>query len=508
MVRSLAAPFLAVLFLLLIPVAASAHAQVVALDPVDGARLPISPGSVSVTFNEDISLAPDGLRVIRPDGTLADRGEDTVTGTTVSQVIATLPAGWYVMAWSIISTDGHVVHGSSTFAVGDADAALRPVASSLPSTLEIGLWVTRGLADLLLLVAAGIGMAWTLLGARTGRVRRLWRGALLLGVVATAAWLAVEIADGAATWLGTQYAWSGVTRLLLLGLGLGLLLLRPGRTRAATGAALLAVLTLAWGGHATDSPVTSLTLAVHLLAAATWLGAAPAVALVMWDRVVPDGTATLVVRGFSRLATVALFVLVAGGSASALLLTNGLEGGLTIYVWIVLAKIGVVSIAALMGAWGRRGLSRGTDRGRYRRLFLLDSTLLVVVVMLSSALTLVGPHQGHAGHEGHDLMSPRCSMTVGQAPTTFGAAVVADPGRPGTNQLLVAGVPAGMQGVSLELAHRYTGGVSISLPLTAGERGWSGSAALPFTGDWTVTAVVRVDTFTEARGSCDISIAP
>ncbi len=201
------------------------------------------------------------------------------------------------------------------------------------------------------------------------------------------------------------------------------------------------MVTLAWGGHATGSPLTSLTLMFHLLAAMTWLGAAPAVALVMWDRTVLDDDALGTVRRFSRLATFALVVLVVGGAASGLLLTNGLEGGLTIYVWILLAKVVVVGVAAAMGAWGRRGLGHGADRGRYRQLFLLDSGLLVAVAFLSSALTLVGPHQGHAGHDDHMIGSPRCSMTVGQGNGAFGAAFVADPGTPGSNQAAGVGYP-------------------------------------------------------------------
>ena len=99
-------------------------------------------------------------------------------------------------------------------------------------------------------------------------------------------------------------------------------------------------------------------------------------------------------------------------------------------------------------------------------------------------------------------------MTLGQPGSTSGAAFIADPGTPGTNALLVSGVPAGVQGVTVELLHLYTGGSPISVPLTQDQRGWVGTAALPFTGDWTVTALVRIDTFTEARGSCDITIEP
>jgi hypothetical protein len=226
---------------------------------------------------------------------------------------------------------------------------------------------------------------------------------------------------------------------------------------------------------------------------------------VVWDRRVPDEPDALgVVRRFSRTASVTLIAVIGGGAVSALLLTNGLEGGLSTYVWIVLAKLGVVGLAALMGALGRRGLQRDADRGRYRRLFLTDAGLLIVVAALSSALTLVGPHQAHADHGGHDVASPRCAMSVGDVGTTF----VADPGTPGINGLTVTGPDPSVDGVSVSLEHPYAAGAAIEAPLASSHHGWTGSAALPFTGTWTVTVAVRVDTFTEVRGTCQITIAP
>lgn len=490
--------------LLLLPLAASAHAGVLATDPVDGARLPVSPTGVSVTFNEQVTLAPGGLRVIRPDGTLADDGDEVEDGPTVTQAIDPLADGWYVMAWSIVSADGHVVHGTATFAVGDADAAARPAAAFGPSKLELALWLTRGAADLALLAGVGALVAWVLFGARTRRVAWLRTSLLILAVIAPAAWVLVEVADAGTGWLSTGYALSGLVRLALLLAAIVALLLRPARERVALACGVLAVATLAVGGHATDSPLTGVTLMVHLLAGVTWLGAAPAVALALWDRRVTDDDALSVVRRFSRAATVTLVLVMGGGAASALLLTNGLEGGLTSYVWIVLAKLAVVGLAALMGAVGRRGLTHEAGRGRYRRLFLADAGILVVVAALSSALTLVGPHQDHAGHEGHDLGSPRCAMAVGDIGTTF----VADPGTPGTNTLLVTGPDATVQGVDVSLVHPYAEGAGIEVPLVSGHHGWEGSAVLPFTGTWTVTVQVRVDTFTEVSGSCEFQVVP
>lgn len=490
---------------LLLPAGASAHAGVVATDPVDGARLPVAPATVSVTFNEPVTLASEGLRVVRPDGSLADVGPEDVSATIVRQAIAPLADGWYVMAWSIVSEDGHVVHGSVTFAVGDADAAARPLPGGTPSALEAALWVTRGTADLALLAGVGALVAGVALAARTRRVAVLRGVALMVAALASAAWLLVEVSDAGADWLSTPYAMTGLARTLLLVGALALVLIRPTRDRAALACGGGALVTLALGGHATGSPLTSLTLAVHLLAGVTWLGAAPAVALVLWDRGVPDEPEALgTVRSFSRLATVTLLAVLGGGIASALLLTNGLEGGPSLYGAIVLAKAGVVGVAALLGARGRRGLATGARRHAYQRLFLLDASLLVVVAGLSSALTLVGPHQGHAGHQGHAAGEPRCAVTL----PSGGAAIVLDPGRPGSNGITVTGPAPTARGVGVSLRHPFAGGASTDVTLAPADGAWAGSVALPFTGDWRATILVRVDSFTEQRASCTLRVSP
>jgi hypothetical protein len=164
----------------------------------------------------------------------------------------------------------------------------------------------------------------------------------------------------------------------------------------------------------------------------------------------------------------------------------------------------VVAVAVLLGVRGRRGLASGAGRDRYRRLFLLDAALLVGVASISSALTLVGPHGTHAGHDGHPIGSPRCAMSVDGIGTT----VVADPGTPGTNELTVTGPDPSVQGVTLELEHPYAEGAALEVPLTPHEHGWSSTAAMPFTGTWTATVQVRVDDFTQRSGSCDLTIAP
>ena len=55
---------LLVALLALAPGGVSAHAQLVSLDPPDGAILAASPAAVTLTFNEQIGLATGGLRVL------------------------------------------------------------------------------------------------------------------------------------------------------------------------------------------------------------------------------------------------------------------------------------------------------------------------------------------------------------------------------------------------------------------------------------------------------------
>ena len=324
-------------------------------------------------------------------------------------------------------------------------------------------------------------------------------------------WLVIEITDGGSTWLATEYAWSGIVRLVLLARALALLLLRPPRDHAPPRSRPCSPsLTLAWGGHATGSPLTSLTLAIHLLAAVTWLGAAPAVALVMWDRSVTDDDACTTVRGFSRLATVALFVLIAGGAASGLLLTNGLEGGLTIYVWIVLAKVGVVGVAAFMGACGRRGL-RHAGRPRSlpaavpaRRHAAGRGRVPVVGADPRRAARGTRRPRGtrrHLAPMQHDPGPARVDVR-GRRSSPI-------PGRRARTRCWSRACRRASQGVTVELLHQYTGGSPISR--AAGRRIRVAGSAPPCCRSRATGPSPRSCASTRSprpAARCDITIAP
>ena len=427
---------------------------------------------------------------------------ETVDGPEVRQPLPGLADGWYLVTWGAVSQDGHIIRAASVFAVGDADAASRPAGGGEPATDWL-VGTARGLADLGLLVAAGAWIAWWLLRARTRRVARLSLGATALAVGATLAWMLLEWADGGDAWVGRPAALAGALRLILLVVALVTARRAPQVAAAST---LVALLALALGGHALDSPLAVVLEAAHLLAAAVWLGAAPAVLLVLTDPVLDDPTGILVVRRFSSLATVALVVVGVAGAALALLLTDGLAGGLTTrYVLILATKVGVVGIAALTGALARRRLRGSPSRRTLRLVFTLDAGLLVLVIGLSSMLTLTGPHEGHAGHATHGPPgSTRCATEVGPA----SVAVVLAPAQPGTNELRIIGLPATVLSVEVELSHALSAGAPITASADRSADAWVAEPVLPLAGAWQATIAARVDRFTEARGACELIVGP
>jgi copper transport protein len=185
----------------------------------------------------------------------------------------------------------------------------------------------------------------------------------------------------------------------------------------------------------------------HLAAAVAWLGAAPAVLLVVRDAGAADAEAVDVVRRFSTLAGVVLLIVGGAGLLLAWDLSDGLASGLlTPWTLLLGAKVACVAGAAALGAWGRRHLGRDPERQRLARLFAFDASLLVAIALLSATLTLTGPHTGHAGPE--TAGDPRCTATVGDASLSL----VVAPGRAGTNEVVV-GVPTDVEGVTHLLGH-------------------------------------------------------
>jgi methionine-rich copper-binding protein CopC len=105
----------AIATLALVPSAALAHSNSVDSDPADDARIPTLPRVATVTFNEPVADAAFALT--RPDG----RTVKIRAGIDGVVVKAALPKdgvkGDYVLAYRVVSEDGHPVTGEVEFTV-------------------------------------------------------------------------------------------------------------------------------------------------------------------------------------------------------------------------------------------------------------------------------------------------------------------------------------------------------------------------------------------------------
>lgn len=217
------------------------------------------------------------------------------------------------------------------------------------------------------------------------------------------------------TALGGAMAARGVVALLALG---ALALLKPGGVAwgLTTGAGLVVAASFAWSGHAgaADGAGRYVHLAadaVHVIAAALWLGALAALTLLLSGRARVDEAALhRALHGFAGVGTLAVSLLVVTGLINSWFLV-GAEGAATLgaspYGRLLLGKLALFGVMLVLAAVNRLRLTPalGTDLasghdpesalGRLRRSVaaetLLGAALLGLVAVMG---TLAPPSAG------------------------------------------------------------------------------------------------------------------
>ena len=114
---------------------ASAHADLTGTSPVDGAVLESEPESLTLSFNSRIL---DGLAEIAVTNSL----DELVTGVVAESASTTVTALWpadlpgdtYVVAYRIVSEDGHPITGTFSFSYPDSQTVM---AESDVTTVDI-----------------------------------------------------------------------------------------------------------------------------------------------------------------------------------------------------------------------------------------------------------------------------------------------------------------------------------------------------------------------------------
>lgn len=526
--RELAARMLAVLAVLLAwcltALPASAHAVLIEAHPLDGESLATAPAELSLRFNEPVTVLAMSLLDARGEAVpgVEAHGQDELVTVRLP---ADLPPGGYFLSYRVASLDTHAVAAVLRFGIGAPapGAEVRPSAPTAGWAAALARWLVYATA------LGSSGLALFLLAVRpppavAARGQRLVPWLALAGLPALLLRFAVVgldlVGDPAAALL-TAAPWraalaSSVAPATALAV-LGLLLLAGGRRRwQHLVAALLIAASFALTGHAAAAQprwLAGSTLAVHVLAAAFWLGAFLPLA---WCLVLDGPAAAAVLRRFSRQAWAMLACLILAGATLAWLQLAGTPSALwqDAYGQRLLVKLslvaGLLAMAALNRLWLTPALAaRRAGAAPALRLTLgLDLALALAVLLVTATFPFSPPPRATAL-----MAAAESGVTVVAGGRGVQAGLTLIPGRPGANRLEIQlatpeGVPLAARAVDLawSLPEAGLGPLRVAAETTAPGIALAKGFALPRAGRWRLRLGVLVDDFTKLDIEAEIDI--
>ncbi|HET7520608.1 MAG TPA: copper resistance protein CopC, partial [Candidatus Limnocylindria bacterium] len=421
---------------LVLPAAASAHAELIGSDPEANASLLESPTDLTLTFSEAIDEASATVTLLTPEQVVIPGvGPLTVdrAGTVATVPLPTLTPGVYTVDYQVTSAvDGHVTSGIFAFLVDPSGTQAPPTSESSQTSLSTGLDVVlaRWLALAAALALVGIVVFW-LFSARpalahsgVSEVAAPWgpisiaAAATLLGLVLYLTLAAQPIiesgghlghGDSFPLDFAAPFGWTPFAiamRVAMLGafaafaLAVSHWIAHDEARRRSTPAPLSAdrgwlsvmlaagLLTLggmSFAGHAAaNGPLTAAIDLLHLVAAACWIGTLAGLALLVFRRreVVAEA-----LRHHSRIALAAAPIVVLSGLInSPLLVGDARELVASGYGNTVLLKVLLFSGAVGLGSANFFLVRAGSVR---RSLPLIGVELVLGAAAVLAAANLV-----------------------------------------------------------------------------------------------------------------------
>ncbi|MDX1510959.1 MAG: copper resistance protein CopC [Nitriliruptorales bacterium] len=524
------------LALALLTMPAQAHASLLSTTPADGQLVEVAPTQVTLRFNESVMAPTAGVRVFNAGGERVDSG-DPVVGDDESIGVALdadLPDGTYVVTWRATSADGHPVRGAFLFSVGlddDIDDALaaRLFQGDDTAAAEVLAWLLRVVtwASVLLLVGAAI---WHVAVRRDEPLAdTLLRKGAIAGLVASV--MLVPVTVEVATGLGfTQVVrpdviaesigQPGVAATIRI-VGLAGVLAAFGRARRAVlPFAIVALSSFLFDGHTrTQDPAWLMWVAdaVHLLAAATWLGGLVVLSAVLRRDGATDDPARAAkdVGTFSRVATWSLLAVVMAGSAMAWALVREPRTlTSTDFGVALLIKVTIVGLVIVAAAYNNRVLVPAVTSGRggmgqLSRTVRFEAVGLVLAIAVTGVLAQLRPASDEAGITG-------AFQTTVTLTDELSMDVIVDPNRAGANEIHLYLVDATGRPVSdvedvrlrLEQPEREIGPIQRD-PIVAGPGHWQLTGReLSIPGTWEIRVIVGIDRFDERTVTVPVVVNP
>ncbi len=402
---------------------ADAHALLARADPPINASLRESPTRITLFMTEQLQRSHSSVQILDSAGQRRDIGGTEFSDAVPTQMsvgVLRLDPGVYTVVWETLSeVDGHTWTGSYVFSVLNPDGSA-PAGSGVvvdlnrpgPPIAADAVVKAIGLVALVVFVGAVV-MSLVLKPSPLSTLLPLMATMVLLGVATTGyEAIAGALRLGEIGFLGDvlfdtrnglwlQQRWYV---LIVAALAVSLRFIRPAALGDNGLRALLFVLAVAWlastaaisHGAAVGSGWIWGTLfdALHLAAAAVWIGSLISLLLTLRSR--PDERVELV-RRFSILAVSTVPILAAAGLISALIQIPQVSGLLETD-WGLAFLIKIVVLLALFAAAGanafllrpRDAAEAGGDSGLARRFSMLmrvEAVLGLAVIAASAVLT-------------------------------------------------------------------------------------------------------------------------
>lgn len=510
------------------PSMALAHAGLESSDPSPGAYLEASPDRVVLSFDEPVLSAFGSVRILDSSANVIDESP-LAHGETKDVVVADLDGslddGTYVVLWRVTSSDGHPVQGSFTFVVGNATTVVDDAIASA-ATQE------HGLSRLFVVIRLSVFVALALL---VGALVLLWSGtqsrlSRQAEIVVKGSWLVLLVATVEAVFafgphaagvkiykaldpdllratLTTTFGRAQLVRLVLLCLLwplIGRFIAGFRDKRVLVPVVVVLVTTVSISGHALATSPMILGVAidvVHLLGISTWIGGLMTLAIA--SRRLSDDEALALTSRFSRLAQIAMPVVVATGVAQSWLLVGDLtEIFDTQYGRTLIVKVALVAVVVALSGTARRSLKR-RDAQNLRTTIAFEVVVALAVIALTASLTGLSPKTV-------SRTEPFQQTIVG---TEVFVTLAITPARVGETEVhLIMAKKGGALGelldVQMRMALESMNIPSGPVPLTRiASNHYTANVTFPFPGNWSIEVLASTEPFAVSRYAFEVPIS-
>ena len=114
---------------------AAAHDVLISSDPADGSTVQTAPATVTLTFDQPVQNFEPVVTMTGPEGQSYQSGSPTVDSTVVTSAVGEITqAGQYVIAFRVVSADGHPVTGEVKFQFAGAALAVESTGAGSAAT--------------------------------------------------------------------------------------------------------------------------------------------------------------------------------------------------------------------------------------------------------------------------------------------------------------------------------------------------------------------------------------